>query len=74
MTRPDLQQAVAETLRRPLFSQRLRMATCAVCGPGMGILARDVPVLGDPARRAVVPVLCRACGGNSAAWKETATS
>lgn len=55
--------------RRPLFSERLRLSRCRRCGPGMGMLARDVPTR-DGSRRVAVPVLCRYCGGHSPAFVE----
>ena len=51
-------------IERPLFSQRLRASKCPHCGPGMGMFARDVPVLGHEERKQVVAVMCRWCGGH----------
>jgi hypothetical protein len=38
---------------------------CSVCGPGRGMMARDIPIFGDESRTAVVLVICRYCGGHS---------
>ena len=64
-------------MSRPLssipFSERLRVSKCLVCGPGLGKMARAIPVLGSEMRTHVVPVLCRYCGGYSEAFREEST-
>lgn len=67
-----------KTPRPQGFAARLLAPLCVFCGPGMGMLARRVPVLGyelrspGDVRHAVVPVMCRHCGGHSAAFREDA--
>ena len=60
-----------EIKRRPLFSERLRSNKCRVCGPGLGMLCRPVPILGDEEREGFALVVCRACGGHSPAFVES---
>jgi hypothetical protein len=79
-----LEEAIEEIRRAPSFSQRLRANKCPHCGPGMGVMCRDVPVLhserysscGLPLgpRLVVVRVMCRWCGGHSKTFREEAYS
>jgi len=71
---------MAVVTQRPIFSERLRLSRCAVCGPNLGMYVTSMLVLnhrGVPlvdSRGRVRPLLflepCRACGGHSQAFVE----